>query len=284
MPPSFIDINHLSVGLLWCNSDLRVVRHNEASFNLLRLHEFERKEKGKSICDARGQQLLDLPSIPTSLLEESSSNKSIKSGTCETQNWRNGKLYWLSVRVINLEESAIERNNNINNSLNEHGMKHDSNPWNELTIMPPVCDFLRIHDEEHSGNNCEGASYVDQTDVLDDFKFSAESKKGRENIEFNSKVKYLLEIQGTDEQNMYQSVVQGVLETSFDGYWDWFIKINYEYLSPTFWTMFGYNPADMPHSPDSWKHLVHEDDVSKVYQNIDEHFRSFGKIPYMQTN
>lgn len=72
---------------------------------------------------------------------------------------------------------------------------------------------------------------------------------------------------------------EAILEQSMAGYWDWNIKENTEYLSPTFKKMFGYEVTEMT-EPASWQKLAHPEDLEKLLQNVEAHFRSKGKIPY----
>jgi hypothetical protein len=49
-----------------------------------------------------------------------------------------------------------------------------------------------------------------------------------------------------------------------DGWWDWHLKENYEYMSPQFWERLGYNPEDMGHTPSEWQSLVPKEDLEIV--------------------
>lgn len=72
-----------------------------------------------------------------------------------------------------------------------------------------------------------------------------------------------------------------VLESALAGSWDWRVKENKEFYSPRFMEMFGYGPTEMDNSPDTWKTLMHPDDVAKVDQAFQKHIESKGKEPYM---
>ncbi|WP_020533329.1 sensor histidine kinase [Flexithrix dorotheae] len=79
-----------------------------------------------------------------------------------------------------------------------------------------------------------------------------------------------------DKEVIFENILEGTLA----GYWDWYIQDNYEYLSPSFKKMFGYEDHEMPNSPDSWQKIIHPDDLSKVLEVYDKHVRSKGLVPY----
>lgn len=45
------------------------------------------------------------------------------------------------------------------------------------------------------------------------------------------------------------------------GWFDWHLQENFEYLSPGFWQFLGYIPENMPHKPESWMKLINQDDL-----------------------
>lgn len=71
-----------------------------------------------------------------------------------------------------------------------------------------------------------------------------------------------------------------VLESTMAGYWDWNIKDNIQYLSPTFKAMFGYKDHEMKNAVESWHKIVHPDDLPKLINLYNEHIRTKGKVPY----
>ncbi|MEM8489632.1 MAG: chemotaxis protein CheB [Pseudomonadota bacterium] len=71
-----------------------------------------------------------------------------------------------------------------------------------------------------------------------------------------------------------------VLESSMAGYWDWNIRDDTEYLSPTFKKMFGYAGDEMDENPEVWQSIAHPDDLKKVNEVFDRHVASKGKVPY----
>lgn len=82
--------------------------------------------------------------------------------------------------------------------------------------------------------------------------------------------------------NDTKSIQELILENSLAGYWDWNIKENTEYLSPTFKTMFGYQDHEMENSPDSWQKIIYEEDLPMVYDNFNKHVDTKGAHSYDQ--
>lgn len=73
-----------------------------------------------------------------------------------------------------------------------------------------------------------------------------------------------------------------LVESSSDGYWDWYIQEDYEYMSPRFWEMFGYLPEEKPHKPSAWQGMIFEEDLEVALENFDKHINTQGKHPYSQ--
>jgi PAS domain S-box-containing protein len=71
-------------------------------------------------------------------------------------------------------------------------------------------------------------------------------------------------------------------DASSDGHWDWFLKEDYEYMSPRFWTMMGYDPATKKHHPDSWRELIFPEDLETALRNFDRYIETKGKFPFIQ--
>ena len=87
-------------------------------------------------------------------------------------------------------------------------------------------------------------------------------------------------IKAEEQYSSQNKAFQQVLESSMAGYWDWMVQEDTEYLSPTFKKMFGYKDDEMKNSPDSWKEIIHPDDLSGVLEVLDAHIKSKGKIPF----
>ncbi len=73
-----------------------------------------------------------------------------------------------------------------------------------------------------------------------------------------------------------------LMESSNDGFWDWHIQDDYEYMSPRFWEMFGYLPEEKPHKPDAWKDMIFKEDLALALENFGRHIETKGQHPYSQ--
>jgi len=79
-----------------------------------------------------------------------------------------------------------------------------------------------------------------------------------------------------DSNIMFNAIVDG----SMAGYWDWYIKDNYEYMSPTFKKMFGFEDHEVPNRPEWWQKQIHPDDLDGVFELFNKHVKSKGKVPF----
>jgi len=66
-------------------------------------------------------------------------------------------------------------------------------------------------------------------------------------------------------------ILKSIFDDNLAGYWDWHIQDDYEYLSPGFKRMFGYRDNEMLNHPDSWKSIVHPDDLPRINKAINDH-------------
>ncbi|MGM0509283.1 MAG: PAS domain-containing protein, partial [Fusobacteriota bacterium] len=58
------------------------------------------------------------------------------------------------------------------------------------------------------------------------------------------------------------------IEAGEYGFWDWNIKTNDTYFSPTYYSMLGYKNKELPMNLNTFKQLLHPDDTNKVMSNI----------------
>ena len=72
------------------------------------------------------------------------------------------------------------------------------------------------------------------------------------------------------------------VEASYDGFWDWRIQEDYEYMSPRFWEMFGLDYRMKAHHPSEWMEMIHPDDLKVAEENFNKHCESSGKHRYIQ--
>ena len=75
---------------------------------------------------------------------------------------------------------------------------------------------------------------------------------------------------------------EAVAESATDGYWDWHIQEDYEYMSPKFWEIMGYDPKTKKYHPSEWQSLIHPDDLPIAIQNFNRHVESKGEHKYTQ--
>jgi PAS domain S-box-containing protein len=73
-----------------------------------------------------------------------------------------------------------------------------------------------------------------------------------------------------------------LLDMSSDGYWDYHIKDDYEYMSPRFWEIMGHDYTTKRHHPSEWQRIAHPDDLKAALANITKHIGSGGKHPFIQ--
>jgi len=60
------------------------------------------------------------------------------------------------------------------------------------------------------------------------------------------------------------------LDAVNDGIWDWDLQTGNAVFSRRYFTMLGYEPYEFPQNYESWKHLVHSEDIEEAEQNINE--------------
>jgi len=59
---------------------------------------------------------------------------------------------------------------------------------------------------------------------------------------------------------------------SLDGIWYWDLeRPEHEWLSPRFWTLLGYDPAEKKHLASEWQDLIHPDDLEVALRNFSLH-------------
>tara|TARA_R110000772_G_scaffold81439_2_gene173248 strand:+ start:30353 stop:30838 length:486 start_codon:yes stop_codon:yes gene_type:complete len=87
-------------------------------------------------------------------------------------------------------------------------------------------------------------------------------------------------------------IIDYLLESSYRGdyfgFWDWKIDFtinpedNYEYMSPIFWEMLGYDPSTKKHVAGEWMKLMYNEDRESAFEKIKKHIKSKGKTKYRQ--
>ena len=60
-----------------------------------------------------------------------------------------------------------------------------------------------------------------------------------------------------------------------DGLWFWDLENpEHEWMSEKFWTELGYEPSEMPHSPESWRGIINADDLENSGTAIQKHIEN----------
>ncbi|WP_334057262.1 PAS domain S-box protein [Polaribacter sp. P097] len=71
-----------------------------------------------------------------------------------------------------------------------------------------------------------------------------------------------------------------VVEASMAGYWDWDLKNEIFFMSPTFKKMFGYEENEAPNTYEWVTSVMHPEDFPIALKSLNKHIESRGKMPY----
>ncbi len=83
-----------------------------------------------------------------------------------------------------------------------------------------------------------------------------------------------------DNLNEREKDLTLILDNISEGYWIWFVKEDYEYMSPRFWEIFGFKPEEKKHHPSEWQAIAFKEDLPLVFQKLTDHINSKGKVPF----
>lgn len=73
-----------------------------------------------------------------------------------------------------------------------------------------------------------------------------------------------------------------IQHSSLDGLWYWDLdNPENEWMNERFWTLMGYDPAEMPHFASAWQNKINQDDLKTALHNFKEHLKE-PKHPYDQ--
>jgi PAS domain S-box-containing protein len=75
-------------------------------------------------------------------------------------------------------------------------------------------------------------------------------------------------VQAQDHLRASEERLALALDAIEDGLWDWNLVTGEAYFSPRYYTMLGYAPDAFPASYDSWRQLLHPEDLPRVEQEI----------------
>ncbi|MEN7341300.1 MAG: PAS domain-containing protein [Pseudomonadota bacterium] len=73
-----------------------------------------------------------------------------------------------------------------------------------------------------------------------------------------------------------------ITEETNDGWWDWDVASDYEYMSDRFWRNFGVDPRTKAPNPSEWQAIIHPEDLESTLANFEQHVKSKGDAPYFQ--
>lgn len=72
-------------------------------------------------------------------------------------------------------------------------------------------------------------------------------------------------------KNSEVDIISFMSESLFDGIWFWDVENpENEWMDERFWLTFGYEPSEMPFSPESWQKIVHPEDLKVAYIMIEK--------------
>ncbi len=89
------------------------------------------------------------------------------------------------------------------------------------------------------------------------------------------------EIELRERLHRNEKDLERVIESTNDGYWDWKMQEDHEYMSPRFWEMLGYDFKTKKHHPSEWLKIIFEEDLPLVIKNIEQHIESKGEVPFI---
>lgn len=72
-----------------------------------------------------------------------------------------------------------------------------------------------------------------------------------------------------------------VMDATQDAVWDWNLETEWAYLSPQYYEMLGYGAGDFAPCRDSWRQLVHPEDLAATEAELNRHLND--EIPHYQT-
>lgn len=73
--------------------------------------------------------------------------------------------------------------------------------------------------------------------------------------------------------------LRDILENTFDGIWDWNVAEGTVFFSPRYYRILGYEPGGFPAAFDTWRALLHPDDLPHFEAALQRHFED-SAVPY----
>lgn len=77
-------------------------------------------------------------------------------------------------------------------------------------------------------------------------------------------------------------IIRFIEESSLDGLWYWDLEApEHEWMSPSFWRTFGYEPDEKEHLASEWQGMINQDDLRGALENFTAHCED-PDVPYEQ--
>jgi PAS domain S-box-containing protein len=90
-------------------------------------------------------------------------------------------------------------------------------------------------------------------------------------VKFNNEIFLYGTVKDITKEKQIQQRLDLALEASGTGLWDWNLKTNETYFSPTYYTMLGYEPDEFSACYKSWRDRVHPDDLGKTEKRLKDY-------------
>ena len=240
--------------------------------------------------------------------ELQASNEELQS-TNEELHSTNEELYTVNSEYQNKIEELIQLNDDITNLLNSTkvGTIFLDETLNVRKFTPSVTDLFNLLPQDigrpifHIAHNVEDQNLLQNLDVvLESGQMIEEEVRKNDGTWFLMRalpyISNLNSVEGVTvtfininqlklaQEELVESEkrLRFIMETVNDGYWDWEIEKDTEYISPKFKEMFGYQDHELENSPESWKSLIYPEDLDLSIKNAEKHIQTDGEFPYIQ--
>ena len=77
-----------------------------------------------------------------------------------------------------------------------------------------------------------------------------------------------------------QERLMSALNATDTGLWDWDVKTGEAYFSPSYYTMLGYEPDEFEASYESWRNLLHPEDLGPIEKKLVDHLKRVEPFEY----
>lgn len=83
-----------------------------------------------------------------------------------------------------------------------------------------------------------------------------------------------------DQLETHKKFLEAILDISTDGYYDWHLDKDYEYLNKNFKKQIEYEDNEMENHPTDWQKIINPEDLKKMLIEVQKHFESKGEYPF----